>query len=126
LQAHLYLNSIKRNSIVDLAVSNEVGLCQFSQGASRYSGKISEQGGLTVRTATIDGLLSGGMLIPPHVIKMDVEGTEYAALEGALETIKQYKPIVMLATHSSELKIQCQSFLGDLGYVFSPDQWSSS
>jgi len=48
---------------------------------------------LTVRTETLDGNLPAGYV--PALIKIDVEGAEHQVIEGAIETISKYKPVVL-------------------------------
>ena len=46
-----------------------------------------------VRTETLDGSLPPGYV--PDLIKIDVEGAELLVIEGAINTISKYKPIVV-------------------------------
>jgi FkbM family methyltransferase len=48
---------------------------------------------MVVRTETLDGSLPDGYV--PALIKIDVEGAERLVIEGAIETISRYKPIVV-------------------------------
>src|SRR5207249_1370277 len=48
---------------------------------------------LTVRTETLDRNLPAGYV--PAFIKIDVEGAERQVIEGGIETISKYKPIVV-------------------------------
>lgn len=48
---------------------------------------------LTVRTETLDRNLPAGYV--PALIKIDVEGAERQVIEGAIETISKYKPVVL-------------------------------
>ena len=54
---------------------------------------------MTVRTETLDGSLPAGYV--PAIIKIDVEGAERLVIEGAIETISKYKPIVVFE-HGTE------------------------
>ncbi len=56
----------------------------------------------------------------PAIMKIDVEGAELEVLKGALETIKDYRPFIMLATHDCHvpgIKDQCLQLLHSLDYV---------
>lgn len=48
---------------------------------------------MIVRTETLDDSLPPGYV--PTIIKIDVEGAERLVIEGAIETISKYKPIVV-------------------------------
>lgn len=56
--------------------------------------------------------------IPPTVMKIDVEGAEALVLKGASDTIKKYKPVLMLEVHSPQAMIDVTKFLNDHSYVF--------
>ena len=52
----------------------------------------------------------------PTIIKMDIEGDEEKALEGAKNTLRKHKPKIILETHSKKLEEGCMSILGPEGY----------
>ena len=54
--------------------------------------------------------------LPPDLIKIDIEGEELNALEGASKVISQYKPQIILEAHSQTLAEECSSFLAKRGY----------
>lgn len=63
-----------------------------------YASKLSEDGDFEINSVSIDSLE-----IAPTIIKLHVEGSEYTVLQGAFETIRINRPIVMvLADHSQD------------------------
>ena len=50
------------------------------------------------------------------LLKIDVEGFELDVLLGAENTIRQFKPRIIIETHSKELRKKCHVFLSSLGY----------
>ncbi|MDO8752172.1 MAG: FkbM family methyltransferase, partial [Candidatus Wolfebacteria bacterium] len=54
------------------------------------------------------------------VIKMDIEGEELNALQGAERTLKEYRPKLILEIHSRELAVECPAYLKKLGYTVQP------
>jgi FkbM family methyltransferase len=79
-------------------------------------GKMRVQGPGLIPQITIDSLS-----ITPDLIHLDIEGYEGFALEGAVQTIKNFKPVIVLETNGSgdaygwpQEKID--SFLFSLGY----------
>lgn len=74
---------------------------------------------ITVQCRSIDGLLEKGY-DKPDIIKIDVEGAEYDVLQGAVNSLQQYKPNILLATHDYHLpgvQEKCIQFLKHLGYT---------
>jgi Methyltransferase FkbM domain len=53
----------------------------------------------------------------PDVIKLDIEGAEYSALEGALETIKKHRPGFIIEVHSADIEAGCTALLHEFNYV---------
>lgn len=82
--------------------------------AANYTGKK-----IKVACYSIDTLLQMGYAAP-DVMKIDIEGAEYDALMGAVNTLKKYTPHLLLATHNCKvpgIKEKCITFLEELGYV---------
>ena len=71
-------------------VKNETGRSGFREISYPKQPQIEK---LTVRTVTLDSDLPDGYA--PTLIKIDVEGAERLVIEGAIETISKYKPIVL-------------------------------
>jgi FkbM family methyltransferase len=87
----------------DLALSNTPGTSSFNYVVSNpsYSGLLrrkydranEEDTQITVRTEKLDDVWPTDL--PLNVIKIDVEGGEQMVLEGARETLRRWKPIVI-------------------------------
>lgn len=52
---------------------------------------------------TLDGLVNARTIIPPQLIKIDIEGFESHAIRGMTGTIRKYKPIIMIEIHEQLL-----------------------
>lgn len=68
----------------------------FKGGKGGRNGAVSNAGAVPVQGETVDRLLGGQ---PAHWIKFDVEGAEAEALAGCAETIRQWRPNLMVAAY---------------------------
>ena len=55
---------------------------------------------LSIETSSIDEEVSKNKTQIPYLIKIDIEGAEYLALEGATVTLETIRPILLLEIHS--------------------------
>src|SRR5262249_31408675 len=78
---------------------------------------------IQVRVAKLDTLVLAGEIPPPALIKMDVEGAELKVLNGAVNLLKRFQPIIFVEVHSPALLTECESALKAVGYeVCNPDR----
>ena len=68
---------------------------------------------------SLDSLLTAGEIEPADFIKIDIEGAEYDALQGATALIRTHRPTLLIEAHSAELLRACQSWLEAQGYRIS-------
>ena len=80
-------------NLINAALGEKDGEVSFSLGHGRGN-KVEKGGGTRVRS--IDSILEGRRV---DVIKLDIEGEEENALEGAKETIKKYRPRILLSCY---------------------------
>lgn len=116
LREHLRLNDVTNVTIIEAAVSAATGVARFNEGPRFSTGRLSEDGGITVRTVALDELVATGQVPMPQCIKIDVEGTELDVLAGARQILTKARPTLFLATHSTTIHEHCCTFLRDLGY----------
>lgn len=130
-QQHVKRNSrfIHNNNIrlLPYALSDSEKQVEFSNDSIQQDGNTYITGSpvfsnagdfLTIPCYSVDGLLQL-KYDKPDVIKIDVEGAEYDVLKGAINTLQQYKPNILLATHDCHLpgvKDKCLQLLQQLGY----------
>ena len=115
-------------SILPFAISDREQEISFSNNEQRRDGNTYISGStayteaksiIIVKCFSIDELIEQGYEIP-DIIKVDVEGAEFDVLKGAVNTLKKYKPDILLATHECHLpgvKDSCINFLMKLGYT---------
>jgi FkbM family methyltransferase len=115
LGEHLRINRIENITVVDAAVSStHNGEALFGGSSSSYQNQLGT-GAHRVTTVTIDGLITEGRPAP-QIIKMDIEGAEEDAFQGAANTISRVRPKMLVAVHSENLKDACRSLLESAGY----------
>lgn len=114
LRRHIELNGLQeRVQVLPIAASDHDGEGMFSIVlGNRSEGSLRPEGTLPVRTMRLDSVG-----IRPDIIKIDVEGNEYQVLRGAVETMREYRPIVLVAMHTGDSK--CHELLAQLGYEVS-------
>jgi FkbM family methyltransferase len=116
LRDHVRMNSASNVEVIAAAAGRAGGRLRFAPAASRSMGRLDESGGLEVDVVSLDELVSAGRLPPPHVIKMDIEGGEVAALEGASELLAAHHPTLLLATHGWQKHQESCALLRSLNY----------
>jgi FkbM family methyltransferase len=109
LRDHLILNGLAdRVEIVDAAVSDRVGSATlYAVGRSgentlnaAYFSREDGAEAIQVPATTIDAYCrSHG--VTPGVIKIDIEGFEFHALRGAVETLERCRPAVVIELHAA-------------------------
>lgn len=95
------LNSLTSQCVVDeIALSDAQGDAScFVAGSGttltqNFSANISQT--ITVHTDTLDNRIKDLNLSPPHFIKIDVEGHEYAVLKGASAILASNHPVLFI------------------------------
>jgi FkbM family methyltransferase len=73
---------------------------------------ITEGEGITVKTIPLDSI----PLSSCDVIKIDVEGHEYEAMQGCTKTISKYRPVVFYEAMEWDVWNKCYTFLDDRRY----------
>jgi FkbM family methyltransferase len=116
LKRHIAMNHIENCTVVEVAVAASDGEARFDPSSRGDLAHFSSQGSETVRTASIDSLLDRRALRPPRVMKIDIEGAEFDALQGATRAIEAHRPTILLATHGAEVHQRCVQFLRERGY----------
>jgi FkbM family methyltransferase len=119
LSEHLRLNHIENVTVIEAAVSNQDDSVRFRSGPGSTMGCISDEGEYTVRALQLDSLLPCLETTSVAVIKMDIEGGEFRALQGAKVLLTKHQPKIFLATHGSEVHRDCCEYLLSLGYELS-------
>lgn len=113
LRRHRELNSLQQIEVFPFAASDHDGQGMFAiVPGNRSEGSLRPDGTMPVRTIKLDSLG-----IVPDLIKIDVEGNEYAVLCGARQTLTAHHPSILVALHTGDS--HCRDLLTQLGYEVS-------
>lgn len=110
-------NSFKNATVVMAAVSDKIGVHQFSDYGASVMASLTDDidsKTITVATTTLDHELSRHPA--PDVLKIDIEGSEIDALRGAAALISKKKPVLLVEVHSQELATQYDELMSQYGY----------
>jgi FkbM family methyltransferase len=88
----------KRVQLHKAATSDRAGTAHFS-GTGLGSAALSESGTFEVALVTVDEVVTDP---PPTFIKMDIEGAESAALDGATRGIRDGRPLLAIAAYHKQ------------------------
>lgn len=102
------------------ALSDRNGDVWFDSSISNSQGFVSEKGEIKVAARTIDKLVNEDHFPPPQLIKIDVEGHERQVLEGALEAIERYRPVILCDYNDDKTLSTVENLLKPLFYQISP------
>ncbi len=116
LRMHLELNHAGNVEVLPLAISDTIGEAQFQIEPSGLMGHLAHGGSTTVLTASLDSLVESGRIAPPDFIKMDIEGAELLALQGASQIFQRFRPVLFLATHGARVETECRQLLHSWRY----------
>ena len=111
--------------LVPVAVGNIDGSMRLRVMADSSMGKLVSSsfqaaaaaiGEIEVDIRRIDTQVERGIIPPPNLIKVDVEGAELEVLQGAAGVMQSFRPLVFLEAHSARLEKSCVRMLLDLDY----------
>jgi FkbM family methyltransferase len=117
LRRHMEMNGVRNCTVFEAAVAASDGHARFDASISGDMAHFSNHGADVVRTVALDSLFRSSEILPPRVMKIDIEGAELEALRGAAELIETHRPAIFLATHGDEVHRSCLQFLRERGYV---------
>lgn len=125
IRAQLGLNHAGNCTVIDAAVTDCGGTAGFCEGRDTSTAHLKQENGggggvstMSVRCITLDDFTQTAPV--PDFIKMDIEGAELAALQGAERLLASESPPKMLMEfHDERLKAAACRMLTGLGYRFS-------
>jgi FkbM family methyltransferase len=102
-QANLALNNFKNIKLKNLAITNkENNFLNFNESIKDWESSLRDNSFAEfslqkIKTTKIDYILKNKKLHKYFLfIKLDIEGSEFDAIKGSLETIKKYSPLIII------------------------------
>jgi FkbM family methyltransferase len=127
VRANARASGLSNVEVVEVALSSEEGSAQLAVEQNSANSHLQEiqlshadsnvHRVVEVAVTTLDTITPRHS--PPTVIKIDVEGAEADVLRGAIETLRQHRPSLLVSTHSVEAGEMCARILADIGYTHS-------
>ena len=107
------LNSFTNVEIIETALGSFDGEASFWTSAEPTWGKLVSTGKvpdkmtgeIKVPVRRLDGIVTASGLPPPDAIKIDVEGAEVDVLLGAAETLRHYRPRLLIELHGTNAAV---------------------
>ena len=102
----------KNVECLNCGVWDKKDILHFSATRDSSGSNISESGDIEIKVDAIDNFVGDSKI---DFIKMDIEGSELAALHGAKKTIQNFKPVLTIcAYHKKEDLITLPQFINSL------------
>ena len=124
VRSQLELNAITNATVVTAAVTDCAGKIEFCQGQDTSTAHIRQpdESRQTTETLTVDAVTLDEFVRTapaPDFIKMDIEGAELNALEGAKDLLGSANaPNLLIEFHGEDIQQQAAKLLTHFGYQF--------
>ena len=132
LLRNVEMNQLANIKVLNIAASDYAGEAVLMVASAQHAGHNTLGGGFAyatpverrerVRTARIDDIIREQSLGRLDVIKMDIEGAELNALRGSDNSLRQFRPLLILEVSDRSLQHQNASssvlldYISNLGY----------
>jgi FkbM family methyltransferase len=133
IRRNLALNHVANVELVGIALSDREGEAELEIHASPTWAKLDTSshtsfkrdselsGRVRVEVSTIDAQLA--RVAPPDLVKMDIEGAEVAALQGAEQLFREHRPTLICELHGTNRAVTelLRSYDYDVRTIEAPD-----
>jgi len=115
---HIGENELANVQVVAAALNDSSALGRMTTHSGRTENRLDASSGspLIVPTLSLDDAVEKFGIMPPHLIKMDVEGAESAILNGGRRVLESYHPVLFIALHGKQQTHLCGTVLAKMGY----------
>lgn len=107
------MNSVNNIEIHNAAVSSSDSTVEIHNFDGQMGSKFGNSPTKAVKSVKLDSVVSGQV----DILKIDVEGFEIDALEGARRIIKENHPKIIIEVHSRDLKRKTLNLLEEYEYI---------
>jgi len=111
----LLKNNYPKSKIIPFAVSDKNGYEFFGETNTGITSRINNKSKNKIKVLSIDHIIKKSNL-HPGLIKIDVEGSEISVIKGAINTLKRFKPIILIEIHKKDEYKYIKKILYKLNY----------
>jgi len=116
------LNGFEQVKVRCEALGRSDSQAEFIVSAKSVWGKLASAGAppadalkrINVTLRSLDALVNAGAIAPPELMKIDVEGAEADVLSGAAETLRRFRPSLIVDLHGTNEPVA--ALLEQFGY----------
>lgn len=116
LQEQVRLNPDLRITVLPYALGDSSTMLMMNTSSGSSQAHIAEVGDIQAESKTLDELALQGVVPPPNLIKVDVEGYEGKVIVGSFGTLANHKPIILCDYNDATTYPQVTRLLEPLGY----------
>lgn len=122
LERNLKLNNILNVQVLSKAIWSSSGTVNWSHGEEPVWHQIGQvPTGDSREAASIDDLVQTLGLAQLDWVKLDIEGAEIEAIEGARETLNSLRPVLFIEVHKTRERLV--GMLREIGYSVEREQY---
>ncbi|MBU6236932.1 MAG: FkbM family methyltransferase [Planctomycetes bacterium] len=105
--------TVEIKGVADIDGEAILKLCEYGhEGQNTLGGfahKVNQDGTQTATLITLDCYFAAHTMDRIDLMKIDVEGAEERVLRGALETLKRFRPVLLMEMNDASLRLQGSS-----------------